>query len=186
MKKISLLILVFLLCGCATNLTNVRSDYSFNYAAGNNLVIGKIYLRGFRNIYKQAYINLVQKESKKNFNLHLNESTCWQRLFPHEKEVALYFFVELPPGEYEVKQITLAQEWNIYSPAIKFIISQDKNIYYIGTLEIVRSGGTNFWTMQSPVNLYILDEYEEAAKAFKAKYPQIKEEIKIDLMTMSQ
>lgn len=185
MKKLGLLILVFFLCGCAVDLKNIRSDYSFNHACGDSLVIGKIYLRGFRNIYKQVYINLLQKESKKNFNLRVNESTYWQRLFPHEKEAALYFFVELPPAEYEIKQITVA-EWNIYWPRVKFTISQNKDIYYIGTLEIIKSGGTNFWTMQTPVDIYILDEYEEAVKEFQAKYPHIREEVKIDLMVKSQ
>lgn len=186
MRKLSLIILALYLCGCAVNLNNIRSNYSFNQAVpGDSLVIGKIYLKGFRNIYKKVIINLSQTENKKDYSLHLDESTCWQRLFPSEKEAALYFFVELPPGEYEVKQITVAQEWNIYSPSIKFTISKDKNIYYIGTMEIIKSGEINIWTMHGPVNIYILDEYEEAVKAFKAKYPQIKGEIKIDLMAMS-
>jgi hypothetical protein len=179
MKKVTLIItlLMLFLTGCATRHKNITPEYfSTQRQEGGSLVIGKLKFSNMKGVYERATIELINPETNKLSCISVDESSYWDYLaagLPGEgsknKEVAIYFFVHMPKGYYEIDGIYFGRGW-IAKPMYSLNVPEDDSIFYVGTLEIIQKAKNNYWTGACPAKFIVSNEIEEAKEILKEKY----------------
>jgi len=173
-------------------LVNVDEEQLEEYVEKKGIIFAKT---DFQGVLKTRYVRLFFEnltDPEKKFQLHIGEKTV-EQTFPWEvKNVEPgYFFIELPQGQYKISSIaipvgtTTAEE----EAHISFNVAED-TITYIGTLKIVgtkekiKLGGVPVIKPGFEYTIEVLDQREEGITEFRNRYPNIVNEVNIELMEL--
>ena len=100
-----------------------------------------------------------------------------------------YFFVDLPPGQYRIKAITIPVGTTLATELmdITFAVTEGK-VAYLGTLKVVgvnekiKLGGVPIIRPGFEYSVYVVDERAEAAVERRGRFPEDPREVVFDLM----
>jgi hypothetical protein len=172
----TVLILVYVLSGCASEGLRIENNYDMSKNPGKSIVIGKISAKlktSFSWPTSNAFVLVNQSSEKKIITQH----------FSRDK----HFFVALDAGEYNIKELILG--YGISGsigltahdvPLSKaFSVSPDE-VVYIGKLSVEYTADESYGV--ADVQITISDEYDLAVEEFRKLYPNIKKDVRKNLL----
>ena len=171
-------------------LKNIDEKKLSETSSETGVIFGKT---DFEGVLEKSYVRLLfenQDNLAQKYQLHIGDKTK-QTIFPWSVETVKpgYFYIELPSGNYKISSIsipvgsTMATETSDINVRVV-----PKAISYIGTLKVdgikekIRLGGVPIIRPGFEYVLQVIDERTEGMAAFHERYPQIHNEILINLM----
>ena len=177
------------LTGCATTLQTIPADFTFGVKE-ESVVIGRVIIdMGVKPIAFFDSLAKIEVALERVGGPVLKETTGTTYTMVCDKSCRdSNFFLALPPGNYHVTKVVLGQLE--FRPSGRFEVELGQ-VTYLGTLKFASAGmGTS---MAASVLMgrgtvvgrwQVVDEYESSVKAFRERYPQMKQEVVKNLMQL--
>ncbi len=146
----------------------------------------------FFGVLETSYVKLIfenQEDVSQKFQIYIGDKSQQTLLWNVKTVKPGYFFIELPPGKYKISSVSIPVGSTLATEAmdIRFEVGVDA-ITYLGTLKMVgtkekiKLGGVPVLKPGFEYTLEILDERDEGVETFKTKYPNVTNEVLIQLM----
>ncbi|MBU0651107.1 hypothetical protein KKC59_04265 [bacterium] len=183
---IFVMIAVLLLNGCATDLRNINRTYRFDSSNHKGIVFGKtsFEIPGALQ-YRLRFINLESKKQGEIVAARFRDVMEGNFL---EKN----FVVELPAGDYQIIRIQTGEVsmFGMYVSNIDTKISFSVvpgTTLYLGTLNYGYKPEHNYFVIKTGKSyLWISDDQEEAIGHLQEQYPNLADNVKVDLMQLQE
>lgn len=181
---------MFLLSGCASTIHNIKPNYSLDPSSDKSIVFGKTSF-DLGMLGGQYYVRFKNVETGRYYEIFARDGKLM--IFRKKKEpfngfVEKEFFLELPPGEYYVKQISItdAQMYALtYNPEVEFSVPSN-SIVYVGTLRYAFEQEHDYYFVRTgKTQLWVLDEHEDAISKLRREYPYLEGDVKVALMKLA-
>jgi hypothetical protein len=174
----------------STELQNIKDEDLREYTFSKGVIFAKA---DFQGLLKTSYVRLIfenLKDPAQRYQLYIGDKLSQKKLLWNPQDIQpSYFFIELPAGAYQISSIAIPVGTTLASEALDVRLNVSPNIIsYAGTLKIIgtkekiRLGGIPVIKPGFEYTVDVVDEQEEGINIFRQKYPQIPNEITIDLM----
>lgn len=175
------------------DLQNVKGEELEEYIKKNGVVFAKT---DFSGVLKTTYVKLLfehQDNSEDVFQIFIGDKSQKPSILHNVKTVKPgYFFIELPEGEYTISSISIPVGTTLATEEtnVTFSVVPD-SIVYIGTLKVVgtkekiKLGGVPVIKPGFEYSIEIIDESKEAEGAFRQRYPDVPNDIVVQLMQLN-
>jgi hypothetical protein len=182
--RISSVMLLLILAGCANTLHTLPADYALN-TQEQSVVIGRVVI-DMGTLMGMKPIGFFDRMSGSQLTV-VNVATGKEFIIVCEKNGSdAYFYVELPPGLYKLSKW---DRGNLTASPTGHFSTGPGRVTYLGTLKFTRKQGVGSFLAGAALHGFIggwsvVDEPEEAVKAFHEHYPQLNQEIVTSLMAL--
>lgn len=193
MKRINITIIgvcvSILFTGCAMTPQKLTRDYKFDKSKETSLVFGKTIF--YLPLGGQTSVRFKNIKTKKRYSISAQDSAFrgFKRNKNWDNQVKKDFFIELPPGDYRINLLRiLGGDMTVSDvhPEIDFSIPPS-SVVYIGTLAYSFTQEHDYlWVKTGTGHTAILDERHKAIEKLRKKYPNIKEDIVVNLMELPE
>ena len=174
----------------SAQLHEIEPEEMKQYSVKKGVIFAKT---DFEGVLKTNYVQLLfvdQSDSEKKYRLHIGGSIAEQNeklsFIPVEPG---YFYVELPAGKYQIPSISIpvgttkaTEEINITFEVFPGQITYLGTLHIVGTKEKIRLGGVPLIRPGFEYTYEILDERQDAVKSFQENYPNVTDQIIVNLM----
>jgi hypothetical protein len=146
----------------------------------------------FEGVIKKSFIRLTivdQNDRAKVYQLYIGDKSRQLDFWNTETIEPGYFFVQLPAGSYSIASLSIPVGSSLASELmnITFEVRPERAVYIgtlnvVGTKEKIKLGGIPVIKPGFDYTVKISDEYNEAFKEFKQRFPENSENLEVHLM----